>query len=152
MTTTLASPKDLLSLSGAELGTTGWTEITQAQVDNFAEATGDRQWIHVDPQRAKAGPFGTTIVHGYLTLALAPVFMAEVLTVENCAAVLNYGANKVRFPAPLPVGAEVRAVITLVSAREHESGSVEATLEIRYETKGADRPACVAEAVYLYRC
>lgn len=149
--TTLANPKGLLSLCGTELGTTSWIEVAQAQVNNFAEATGDRQWIHVDPQRAKDGPFGGTIVHGYLTLALAPVFMAEVLHVEGCASVLNYGVNKVRFPAPLAVGAEVRGVISVVSARERDSGSVEATFGIRYETHSSDRPVCIAETVYLYR-
>jgi acyl dehydratase len=150
MTTTLATPKELLSLSGAQLGTSNWIEISQDQVNNFAEATGDRQWIHVDPERAKAGPFGSTIVHGYLTLALAPVFMAEVLQIEDYAAVLNYGVNKARFPAPLAVGAAVRGAITLLSAREREPGNVEATFGIRYERRGSDRPPCVAETVYLY--
>jgi acyl dehydratase len=151
MTTTVATPTGLLSLCGAQLGTTDWIEITQEQVNTFADATGDQQWIHVDPQRAKAGPFGGTIVHGYLTLALAPVFMAEVLEVQNYDAVLNYGVNKVRFPAPLLVGASVRGAITLSTAREREPGNVEATFEIRYQVQGSERPACVAETVYLYR-
>ena len=97
MTTTLATPKELFSLSGAQLGTSNWIAITQDQVNTFAEATGDRQWIHVDPERAKVGPFGGTIVHGYLTLALAPVFMAEVLQIQSYAAVLNYGVNRSGF-------------------------------------------------------
>jgi acyl dehydratase len=151
MTTTLATPKGLLSLHGEELGTSNWIEITQDQVNNFADATGDRQWIHVDPRRATAGPFGGTIVHGYLTLALAPVFMAEVLQIQNHVAVLNYGVNRVRFPAPLRVGASVRGAITLMTAREREPGNVEATFEIRYQVQGSDRPTCVAETVYLYR-
>lgn len=151
MTTTLATPKELLSLSGAQLGTTDWIEITQDQVNKFAEATGDRQWIHVDPERAKAGPFGTTIVHGYLTLALAPVLMAEVLQIQSYSAVLNYGVNKVRFPSPLPVGAAVRASITLLAAQERHPGNIEATFEIHYEARDTDRPPCVAETVYLYR-
>jgi len=151
MTTTLPTPQGLLSLSDAELGTSSWIEITQDQVNEFADATGDRQWIHVDPERAKAGPFGGTIVHGYLTLALAPVIMAEVLEIQNYAAVLNYGVNKVRFPAPLAVGAPVRGAVTLLSARERDSGNVEATFGIRYEARGSDRPPCVAETVYLYR-
>ncbi|HXA11161.1 MAG TPA: MaoC family dehydratase [Mycobacterium sp.] len=151
MTTTVATPKGLLSLHGEELGTSNWIEITQDQVNNFADATGDRQWIHVDPRRAKAGPFGGTIVHGYLTLALAPVFMAEVLQIQNYVAVLNYGVNRVRFPAPLPVGASVRGAVMLMTAREREPGNVEATFEIRYQVQGSDRPACVAETVYLYR-
>jgi acyl dehydratase len=151
MTTTVATPKELLDLGGAELGSSSWVEITQDQVNRFADATGDHQWIHVDPQRAKAGPYGGTIVHGYLTLALAPVFMAEVLQIQNYVAVLNYGVNRVRFPAPLPVGAPVRGAITLMTAREREPGNVEATFAIRYETGGTDRPPCVAETVYLYR-
>jgi acyl dehydratase len=151
MTTTVATPNGLLSLGGAQLGTTNWIEITQDQVNTFADATGDHQWIHVDPRRAEAGPFGGTIAHGYLTLALAPVFMAEVLQIQNYVAVLNYGVNRVRFPAPLPVGASVRGAITLMTAREREPGNVEATFEIRYEVQGSDRPACVAETVYLYR-
>jgi acyl dehydratase len=151
VTTILATPTGLLSLSGAELGTTNWVEITQDRVNKFADATGDNQWIHVDAARAKAGPFGSTIVHGYLTLALAPVFMAEVLQIQNYVAVLNYGVNRVRFPAPLAVGTAVRAAITLSSARERDPGNVEATFEIRYESRGADRPPCVAETVYLYR-
>jgi acyl dehydratase len=151
MTTTVATPTGLLSLHGQELGTSNWIEITQDQVNNFADATGDRQWIHIDPRRAKAGPFGGTIVHGYLTLALAPVFMAEVLQIQNYVAVLNYGVNRVRFPAPLPVGASVRGAVTLMTAREREPGNVEATFEIRYQVQGSDRPACVAETVYLYR-
>jgi len=151
MTTTLATPKGLLTLSGAPLGTSNWIEITQDQVNKFADATGDHQWIHIDAQRAKAGPFGGTIVHGYLTLALAAVFMAEVLQIENYFAVLNYGVNKVRFPAPLPVGAAVRGAITLLNAHERDSGHLETTFGIRCETRGSDRPPCVAETVYLYR-
>jgi len=151
MATTLATPEGLLSLSGTQLGTSNWIEITQEQVNNFAEATGDRQWIHIDPGRAKAGPFGTTIVHGYLTLALAPVFMDEVLQIQNYAAVLNYGVNKVRFPAPLAVGTAVRAAITLRTAQERDPGNIEATFGIHYEARGTDRPPCVAETVYLYR-
>ena len=104
MTTTVATPTGLLSLCGAELGTTNWVEITQDRVNKFADATGDNQWIHVDAARAEARPFGSTIVHGYLTLALAPVFMAEVLQIQNYVAVLNYGVNRVRFPAPLRGG------------------------------------------------
>jgi acyl dehydratase len=151
MTTTVATPEGLLALHGEQLGTTNWTEITQDQVNLFADATGDHQWIHIDPVRAGASPFGGTIVHGYLTLALAPVFMAEVLQIENYDAVLNYGVDRVRFTAPLLVGASVRGAITLITARERDAGNVEAAFEIRYEVQGSDRPACIAETVYLYR-
>lgn len=149
--TDIASPQDLLTLPGTELGTSSWVDITQGQVDTFADATGDHQWIHVDPQRAKDGPFGGTIAHGYLTLSLAPMFMAEVVRVSGSTAVLNYGVNKVRFPAPVPVGSRVRAAITLTAATERPGGGVEATFGLRYETKGAERPPCIAETVYLYR-
>jgi acyl dehydratase len=149
--TTVATPMELLSLGGQRLGTTNWIEITQDQVNLFADATGDHQWIHVDPVRAEASSFGGTIVHGYLTLALAPVFMAEVLEIEDYDAVLNYGVNRVRFTAPLLVGASIRGVITLLTVREREPGNVEAAFEIRYEVQGSDRPACIAETVYLYR-
>jgi len=151
MTTTVATPKGLLALHGEQLGTTNWIEITQDQVNMFADATGDHQWIHVDPVRAEASPFGGTIVHGYLTLALAPVFMDEVLQIEDYDAVLNYGVNRVRFTAPLLVGASIRGAITLLTTREREPGNVEAAFEIRYEVQDSDRPACVAETVYLYR-
>src|SRR4029077_20602761 len=147
----VATPKGLLSLGGVQLGTTNWVEITQDQVNTFADATGDHQWIHVDPKRAKAGPFGGTIVHGYLTLALAPVFMAEGLQIQKYVAVLNYGVNRVRVPAPLAVGPAVRAAITLLAAQERDAGNIEATFGIRYEARDTDRPPCVAETVYLYR-
>ena len=116
----------------------------------FAEATGDRQWIHVDPVRAAAGPFGGPIAHGYLTLALAPMFIAEVLVVEHLAAALNYGLNKVRFPAPVPVGGRLRGVVTLKAADVRPTG-IEAVFTVVFELEGSDRPACVAEFVALYR-
>ncbi|WP_395728638.1 MaoC family dehydratase [Nakamurella sp.] len=149
--TDIATPKDLLDLPGTVLGTSSWVDITQDQVDTFAVATGDHQWIHVDPQRAKGGPFGGTIAHGYLTLSLAPMFLAEVVRVQHCSEVLNYGVNKVRFPAPVPVGSRVRSVITLTAATERPGGGVEATFGLRYEIEGAGRPPCIAETVYLYR-
>jgi acyl dehydratase len=150
MTTRLSSPQDLLTLAGTQLGTTGWHEITQEQVNLFADATGDHQWIHVDPGRAKAGPFGGTIAHGFLTVSLGPGLLADVLHIDNVNEVLNYGINKVRFPAPVPVGAKVRAGLRLVLAGQCARG-VEAIFELRYEVEGTDRPPCVAELVYLYR-
>jgi acyl dehydratase len=140
MTTQLSTHRDLLTLAGTELGTSGWVEITQSQVDQFAEATGDHQWIHIDPQRAKTGPFGGTIAHGFLTLALAPRFIDEVLHIDAYDAVLNYGLNKVRFPAPVPVGAKIRAVITLVSAQERAGGTVEAASTARGSWTPRRRP------------
>jgi acyl dehydratase len=148
--TIVASPADLLDLEGKPLGTSEWHEITQQQVNLFAEATDDHQWIHVDPERAAAGPFGGTIAHGYLTLAMAPVLIEETLTVQQLQAVLNYGLNKVRFPAPVPVGGRVRGVVTMLSAQPR-AGGVEAVFTLVWELAGSDRPACVAEVVVLYR-
>ncbi|MEV4124440.1 MaoC family dehydratase [Nocardia sp. NPDC049707] len=149
MTTQLDSPADLIGLAGQQLGTTDWIEITQPQVDLFAEATGDHQWIHTDPQRAAAGPFHGTIAHGYLTLSLAPVVISDVLEIRELTAALNYGLNKVRFPAPVPVGSKIRAVVTLTGAHQKTSG-VEAIFGLTYEIDGGTRPACVADVVVLY--
>ncbi|MEU0503082.1 MaoC family dehydratase [Nocardia sp. NPDC005998] len=149
MTTQLETPADLVGMVGHQLGTTAWMEITQQQVDRFAEATGDHQWIHTDPQRAAAGPFHGTIAHGYLTLSLAPVVIADVLEIRELAAALNYGLNRVRFPAPVPVGAKIRAAVTLNSAQQKTSG-VEAVFGLTYEIDGGTRPACVADVVVLY--
>lgn len=149
MTTQLDSPADLIGLTGQQLGTTDWIEITQSQVDRFAEATGDHQWIHTDPQRAAHGPFRGTIAHGYLTLSLAPVIISDVLEIRELTAALNYGLNKVRFPAPVPVGSKIRAVVTLNAAQQKTSG-VEAVFGLTYEIDGGTRPACVADVVVLY--
>lgn len=150
MTTTVSTAKDLLGLVGRPLGTTEWRTIDQERVNLFADATDDHQWIHVDPERAAAGPFGGTIAHGYLTLSLAPLFIAETLVVEQLQAALNYGLNKVRFPAPVPVGSRVRAAVELAEAQEKPAG-IEAVIRLTYEVDGADRPACIAETVVLYR-
>ncbi|CAM3543037.1 MaoC family dehydratase [Tsukamurella ocularis] len=150
MTTTISTPKELLGLVGQPLGTTEWLTIDQERVNLFADATGDHQWIHVDPEKAAAGPYGRTIAHGYLTLSLAPLLIAEALVVENVQAAVNYGLNKVRFPAPVPVGSRVRAAVELAGAQEKPAG-IEAVIRLTYEVDGADRPACIAETVVLYR-
>ncbi|MFC7449578.1 MaoC family dehydratase [Rhodococcus daqingensis] len=150
MGTQINRPTDLLSLVGRQLGTTDWQQITQDQVNLFADATGDHQWIHTDPQRAAAGPFGGTIAHGYLTLSLIPRALNEVLTIDTLEAALNYGLNKVRFPAPVLVGAQVRATVALVSAQQ-KPGGVEAVFGVAFEAENVDRPACVAECVAVYR-
>jgi len=144
------SPKDLLYHVGETLGRTEWHEIDQAQVNQFADATRDHQWIHTDPERARTGPFGGTIAHGYLTLALAPMFLYETVTIDNLTAGVNYGLNKVRFPAPVPVGSSVRATVVLAEAKPRGEG-VEATFGLTVEVTGSDRPACVAEAVVIYQ-
>ncbi|MET4613459.1 acyl dehydratase [Rhodococcus sp. PvR044] len=150
MTTSIERPTDLIDLAGTELGTTDWYPITQEQVNEFADATGDRQWIHTDPARAATGPFRGTIAHGYLTLALASRAIAELLAIENLQAAVNYGLNKVRFPAPVPVGSKVRASARVVSAQQRDAG-VEAVLGVVFEVDGSPRPACVAECVVIYR-
>jgi acyl dehydratase len=150
MTTHIADAADLLDLTGQTLGTTEWYEVRQDQVDRFADATGDHQWIHVDPERARSGPFGGTIAHGYLTLSLAPRVLGDVLTVDNVQAALNYGLNKVRFPSPVPVGARLRATVTVTSAQRRPAG-VEVVFGLTYEVDGTERPACIADVVVLYR-
>jgi acyl dehydratase len=149
MTTHLDAPTDLLRLVGKPLGTTEWIEVTQQQVDLFADATKDHQWIHTDPERAANGPFHGTVAHGYLTLSLAPGMIAQVLEIRELAAALNYGLNRVRFPVPVHVGAAVRAHITLSSAHQKTSG-VESVFALTYEIRGEHRPGCVAEVVVLY--
>ena len=149
MTTILEAPTDLLKLVGQRLGTTDWMKVTQQQVDQFAEATGDRQWLHIDPDRAAKGPFRGTIVHGYLTLSLAPAVISQVLEIRELTAALNYGLNKVRFPTPVRVGAQIRAAVTVMSAQQKTSG-VESVFTVTYEIDGEDRPACVADVIVLY--
>jgi acyl dehydratase len=149
MTTILEQPADLLDLVGQSLGTTEWIKVTQQQVDLFANATGDRQWIHTDAERAAKGPFKGTIAHGYLTLALTPTVIAQVLEIRELTAALNYGLNRVRFPAPLRVGSQVRAAVTVASAQQKTSG-VESVFKLTYEIDGETRPACVADVIVLY--
>jgi acyl dehydratase len=149
MTTVLDEPADLLTLVGQPLGTTGWMTLTQQQVDRFADATGDRRWIHTDPQRATKGPFKGPIAHEYLALSLTPAVIAQVLEIRELTAALNYGLNKVRFPAQVPVGSRIRAAVTVMSAQQKTSG-VESMFSISYEIDGEPRPACVADVIVLY--
>ncbi|MEN3584532.1 MaoC family dehydratase [Streptomyces sp. ZYX-F-203] len=143
------SAEALRAAVGEQLGHTDWLEIDQKRVDLFADATGDHQWIHVDPERAADGPFGTTIAHGYLTLSLLPLFGPQLITVEGVRMGVNYGTNKVRFPSPVPVGSRLRATGTL-SAVEEVPGGVQVTLAFRVEREGSDKPVCVAESVSRY--
>lgn len=136
-------------LLGATLGPTEWHEVTQSRVDAFAEATGDHQWIHVDPERAAAGPFGSTIAHGFFTLSLCATLLGEVLRVDGYELTVNYGVNRVRFPAPVPVGSRVRGRFTVVSV-EAVSGGDQAVVEATVEREGADKPVCVAELVLRF--
>jgi acyl dehydratase len=149
MTTVLDEPAELLKLVGQRLGTTEWMKITQDQVDLFAESTGDHQWIHTDPARAAKGPFKGTIAHGYLTLSLAPVVISQLLQIRELTSALNYGLNKVRFPAPVRVGSQIRATVAVMSAQQKTSG-VESVFTLTYEIDGEPRPACVADVIVLY--
>ena len=146
--TTVEGIEGVQSLVGQHLGYSDWVEITQEQVDQFADATGDHQWIHVDVEAAAAGPFGGTIAHGYLTLALIPFFGTQIFALDTPGAKLNYGVNKVRFPAPVPVGSRVRAHAKLVDVAEVPAGR-QATFGWTIEIEGAPKPGCVAETVVL---
>lgn len=133
---------------GEELGASDWTTITQEQVNQFADATGDHQWIHVDQERAKEGPFGGTIVHGFLTLSMVPVLISEVYRVDNLAMGINYGAEKLRFPHPVPVGSRVRARATLSSLTAGAAGS-QARIAVVIEIEGVEKPGCVVEVIFV---
>ncbi len=141
---------ELKGLAGADLGHSGWLEVTQERVNTFADATGDHQWIHVDPERAAAGPFGGTIAHGYLTLSLVIPLFGELLEVRGVAMGINYGLNKVRFPAPVPVGARVRLAATLGAVEDAGVNAVQAVVDFSMEVEGAGKPACAAQAIYRY--
>jgi acyl dehydratase len=139
----------LKEAAGEHLGYSDWLEITQGRVDAFADATGDHQWIHVDPAAAARGPFGTTIAHGYLMLSLIPMLAAQVSRVDGVRMGINYGLNRVRFPAPLPTGSQIRAGVRLVSVEDVAAG-VQVASEVTIERDGGDKPCCVAETVSRY--
>ena len=141
---------ELTAKAGADLGHSGWLEITQDRINLFADATDDHQWIHVDPERAKAGPFGRPIAHGYLTLSLLIPLFSELLVVEGVSMGVNYGLNKVRFPAPVPVGAKIRLAGRLADVQQVGGGGVQVLLDFTVEVDGGDKPACVAQAVYRF--
>ncbi|MQY33878.1 putative enoyl-CoA hydratase 1 [Streptomyces sp. RB17] len=138
--------EELRNAVGTHLGYSDWHTVTQQQIDTFADATGDHQWIHVDVEKATAGPFGGTIAHGYLTLSLVPMLVWQVYRVEGVSMGVNYGANKLRFPSPVPVGSKVRAGVELVSV-EPGGGGYRVTTRVTVERQGAGKPACVAETL-----
>jgi acyl dehydratase len=140
---------ELQAAVGEELGTSDWVEIDQARIDQFAEATGDHQWIHTDPEKAAAGPFGTTIAHGYLTLSLLPMLTWQSYKVEGVAGALNYGLDKVRFPNPVPVGSKVRSSSVLTSFDEIPGGG-QAVVTCTIEIEGVAKPACVAATIVRF--
>ena len=146
MTRVFENPEALKASVGEHLGCSDWLQIDQPRIDLFADATGDHQWIHVDPEKAKDGPFGATIAHGYLSLSLVNLFLPQIMEVKNIAMGVNYGCEKVRFPSPLPVGSRVRGSGELLSATDVK-GSVQAVVRVTVEIEGSDRPACVAETI-----
>ena len=150
MTTTVASVAALTALTGTHLGYSSWREVTQEQVNTFADATDDHQWIHVDAERAAAGPFGTTIAHGFLTLSLLVTMWSEILHFEGVRLAINYGLNKVRFPSPVPVGSRIRTGATLVSVETVADGSVQIVVDFVIEREGGEKPACVAQGLYRF--
>lgn len=142
-------PAELLGSVGTELGHSEWIVIDQARIDRFAEATGDHQWIHVDPVRAAAGPFGACIAHGYLSLALVNLFLPQIIEVRGIAMGVNYGCDKVRFPNVVKVGSRVRGSASLVAAEEVKGG-VQATIRVSVEIEGEQRPGCVVDTISRY--
>jgi acyl dehydratase len=146
---TFTSLDEFSAAVGEHLGYSDWHEITQAQISAFADATGDHQWIHVDPQRAAGGPFGKTIAHGYLTLSMLPVLTSEIYRIENLAMGINYGLDRLRFPSPVPVGSRIRAGAQLREIKDSARGKL-AYSTVTVELDGHERPACVAETVTLF--
>lgn len=143
------TPFELEAAVGERLGESQWLTIEQDRINLFADATGDHQWIHVDPEKAKDGPFGATIAHGYLTLSLVNMFLPEIIDVQGISMGVNYGADKLRFPSPVKVGSRVRGVGELVAV-ENVKGGVQSTVRVTVEIEGSDRPACVVDTISRY--
>ena len=143
----LDSTAAVLASVGQALGPTEWTTVTQERINTFADATGDHQWIHVDPERAQAGPFGACVAHGYLTLSLANLFLPQLVRYERLKMGVNYGCDKVRFPAPVKVGARIRGRGEVVAAEPVKGDGVQITVRISVEIEGADKPGCVVDTL-----
>ncbi|WIM89711.1 MaoC family dehydratase [Candidatus Mycobacterium wuenschmannii] len=152
MTQAPASPTEYDGIAGFEahvgqhLGYSDWHQVTQKEIDLFAEATGDHQWIHVDPEKAAAGPYGSTIAHGYLTLSLVPILVQQIYRITGLAMQVNYGSDKLRFPAPVPVDSRIRAGAELVKVERNDKGG-RATVRVTVEVEGSERPACVVDTI-----
>lgn len=147
--TTTVPVTELPTLAGKDLGQSRWVEITQDDIDRFADLSGDRQWIHIDPERARTGPFGATLVHGFFTLSLSTVLLYELLEVEGASQILNYGLNRVRFPSPNPVGSRVRMSASCVDVSD-VTGGYQVTFALTFERDGGTKPVCVAELLFRY--
>ncbi|MDA8277668.1 MAG: MaoC family dehydratase [Actinomycetota bacterium] len=150
MTTVINGKEDLKAKIGEHLGYSEWFEVTQQRINDFADATGDHQWIHINEEMAKAGPFGTTIAHGYLTLSLVPMLLSKVMVVEGVKMGVNYGTNKVRLPSPVPSGSKVRLGATVVAVEDLPNGSTQNLVDVTIEVEGAPKPSLVAQLVFLY--
>ena len=149
MSTTFSSAAELLAATGTDLGTTDWLEITQERVNLFADATGDHQWIHVDPERAKDGPFGGCVAHGYLTLSLVNLFLPQLIHIDNMKMGVNVGTDRVRFPAPVKVGARIRGSGEVLKV-EAVGEAVQSTVRVSIEIEGSERPGCVIDTISRY--
>ena len=150
MATIFNHPSELKDSVGKQLGVSEWLEIDQARIDTFADATGDHQWIHVDPERAKDGAFGSTIAHGYLTLSLVNKFLPEIIDVRGISMGVNYGSDRLRFPAPVPVGARIRGSAELIKVEDVKGNAVQSTVRVTVEIEGSDRPACIIDTISRY--
>jgi len=150
MAVVFASPRELLGKAGTRLDTSEWLTIEQDRIDDFAACTGDRQWIHVDPERAKNGPFGATIAHGYLTLSLVNMFMPQMIEVRRFSAGVNVGNDRTRFLSPVVVGSRIRGAGELLSAEEVKGGAIQAVIRVTVEIEGSDKPACVVDTINRY--
>lgn len=149
MTTVFKHPSELLQAEGKQLGCSEWLTVDQPRIDLFADATGDHQWIHVDAEKAKTGPFGATIAHGYLTLSLVNMFLPEIVDVQGISMGVNYGCEKIRFPAPAKVGSRLRGRGELIKAEEVKGG-IQAIIRVTVEIEGSERPACVVDTISRY--
>jgi acyl dehydratase len=147
---TIDKPKDVFQHIGKELGPSEWLTVTQEMIDKFAEATGDHQWIHVDPVRAAKGPFKKTIAHGYLTQSLVSYFLPQIVEVHGISMGINYGADRLRFPAPVPVGSKVRGSAELLEVEKQKDGSYQAKIRVTVEIEGSERPGCVVDTISRY--
>lgn len=150
MTTSVVGLGGLRALAGSDLGPSEWLEMTQERVNTFADATGDRQWIHVDPERAKQGPFGGPIAHGYLTLSLVIPMFVELLDIQGVKMSVNYGLEKVRFPSPVPVGSKIRLKVGVDSVEDVPGNGVQMTMDFTVEIEGSTKPACAAQVLYRH--
>ena len=150
MATIFQTPAELSSSIGKHLGHSAWMEVTQQRIQLFADATDDQQWIHVDPERAKQGPFGAPIAHGYLTLSLVNRFLPEIVEVRGISMGVNYGADRIRFPAPVRVGSRIRGGAELIEVENTKDGGVQAKIRVTVEIEGSERPACVVDTISRY--